>query len=125
MFELLKNEFCGGSLQGYVSISPALLVKIFGKPEDSDEYKVSGEYCFRHVDSGKTYTLYDWKCTSLYYSSYPSPKKFWAQTEKYEFHIGGGDDEHVKELINALETLDTRILEQIMLLEDKSETIKF
>lgn len=75
------------SLQGYVTVAPAMLVKLFGAPGPGDDYKVSGEYLFTD-EFGHVFTLYDWKHTSLYDDCTLSPKSFWASEVPYEFHIG-------------------------------------
>ena len=81
---------------GHISLIPRQLVEQFGKPGKCDEYKVSGEYTFVD-DSGRVYTLYDWKSTSLYNdqidqgieSDLPTPEEFWANEKLYDFPIGG------------------------------------
>lgn len=88
MFER-TDDFIGGSLQGECLISPAKLVEAFGQPGEADGYKVSGEYVFIDPDNGDSFTLYDWKYTTLYDSEGVRPSDFWASTEPYRFHIGG------------------------------------
>lgn len=84
----------GTSLQGYVDIAPAALVRVLGKPDEGDEYKVSGEYAFRNA-SGVVFTLYDWKSTTLYDTEAYNggvaltPEAFWAQNAAVPIHIGG------------------------------------
>jgi hypothetical protein len=93
MFKLSQEaDAVGTSLACCVNIAPAKLVKLFGKPQEMDGYKVSGEYLFTD-DAGNVFTVYDWKSTSLYSSEYMKPSKLWAMTEPWEIHIGaaGGD----------------------------------
>ena len=84
----------GTCLQGYIQFPPKALVMIFGEPDESDGYKVSGEYVFED-DNGNVITLYDWKSTSLYDSG-PSPQDFWNSEQMYNFHIGGHNKDDVK-----------------------------
>jgi hypothetical protein len=71
---------------GHIEASPAELVRLFGKPCKSDEYKVSGEYLFKIED--RYITLYDWKETSLYDPVLPSPKDYWANEERVILNVG-------------------------------------
>lgn len=71
---------------GHIEASPAELVRLFGKPCESDGYKVSGEYLFKIWD--RYITLYDWKQTSLYDDSQPSPKDFWKNEERVILNVG-------------------------------------
>ncbi len=111
MFERTE-EFFGGSLQGECLISPARLVEVFGKPSESDGYKVSGEYTFHNPETGEAFTLYDWKSTTLY-DDYegnpaPTPEEFWASTEQYPFHIGGRGNRDIDQIKEAVESLEHR-----------------
>lgn len=71
---------------GHIEASPAELVRLFGKPLKSDEYKTSGEFLFKIYD--RYITLYDWKMTSLYDERYPNPKDFWANEERVILNVG-------------------------------------
>lgn len=99
------HDFRGGtSLQGYVSIAPARLVEIFGEPDESDGYKVSGEYRFEL--NGETFTLYDWKNTDLYEPGYGCPDAFWKSTNPYNFHVGGaGKSMNLQIFIEAVQEI--------------------
>ena len=97
VFRLEPHRHAGGTYNiGHVKLVPKQLVEQFGQPEQFDEYKVSGQYRFVD-DEGHVYTLYDWKCTSLYNdridegieSEFPPPNEFWAGQRPVEFHIGG------------------------------------
>lgn len=93
MFERIEGGDCGGTwLCGYVTLSPAGLIRAFGPPDVGDGYKSSGEYIF-HGPDGETITLYDYKVTTLYMGEYdseaPTPEEFWER-EEHSFHIGGG-----------------------------------
>lgn len=103
----LTEEFQGGSLQGYINSAPALLVKIFGKPGESDGYKVSGEYKFKKESDGRIFYIYDWKMTTLYddYEDIPTPEEFWASNEPYRFHVGANGSEGVNEFIEDFNAL--------------------
>lgn len=81
-------EFVGTSgANKYVDVAPADLVEVFGTPDESDGFKVSGEYTFR-TSCGSTITLYDWKSTSLYDEDYENPVEFWHSKEERTFNIG-------------------------------------
>jgi hypothetical protein len=84
------TEFHGGSLRGYVTLSYADLVKVFGEPNsEGDEYKVSTSWTLVDQETGDGVEVYDYKETSLYSSSYPSVESFRALPE-YDWHLGGG-----------------------------------
>lgn len=91
-FEKAKEKDGVGytSRVGHIEASPAELVRLFGKPLKSDEYKVSGEYLFKIED--RYITLYDWKETSLYDHVLPSPKDYWANEERVIFNVGSQDN---------------------------------
>jgi len=94
----------GTSLAGSVSLSPKKLIEVFGEPSNSDEYKISGQYVFVHVDTGIPFTVYDWKSTSLYDGDLISPSTLWSSNSE-EFHIGTSKagrqyvDDFIKELL--------------------------
>jgi len=90
MFKLSQDADINGTcLQGYVMAAPAALIEKFGQPQECDGYKVSGEYAFEN-DAGEVFTLYDWKCTTLYESDAGvTPSDFWKQTCQRQFNIGG------------------------------------
>jgi len=81
--------FVGSSGVSGVELSPAKLVEVFGKPDESDEYKVSGEYTF-DTPNGGVITLYDWKATILYDPDYPTPEELWS-SDDFDFSMGGDD----------------------------------
>mgnify|MGYP003670437191 FL=1 len=97
-FYVVKDDINieGSCLQEYVTLSPKSVVSTFGDPEDSDGYKVSGEYMFKEKNTKNVYTLYDWKNTILYDSDLIRPSEFWNSTEEYNFHIGASSDKNVK-----------------------------
>jgi hypothetical protein len=67
------------------------LLAVFGMPEESDGYKSSGDWMFSS-DDGDTFTIYDWKATSLYDSSLPSVEEFRSSPDIVEFSVGGQGD---------------------------------
>ena len=77
---------------GHIEASPAELVRLFGKPLKSDGYKTSGEYLFKIHD--RYITLYDWKRTSLYDDSLPSPADYWKNEERVILNVGSQHLEH-------------------------------
>jgi len=84
-----------------IELRPCDLIKTFGSPDTSDEYKVSGEYCFQNEDN-EIFTIYDWKSTSLYDKDYPTPKCFWEFDGLVEFSIGGTSKANVEVFKNWL-----------------------
>lgn len=88
-YKLNQNVgICGTSLRGYIVLSPAALVRKFGRSWLTDNYKQSGEYVFES-DSGEVITLYDWKATTLYGESNITPDELWSMEKPFEFNIGG------------------------------------
>lgn len=88
MFKLNNNaDVNGTSLIGHVILNYQSIVKHFGPPIESDEYKVSGEWVFED-DKGNVFTLYDWKSTDLYDTGLPTVSQFRLQ-DSAEFNIGG------------------------------------
>ena len=86
----------GTCLQDHVTLLPKSIVSKFGDPEESDGYKVSGEYMFKRKETGDVYSLYDWKNTSLYDLDLIEPSEFWNSTEEYNFHIGSSRNRGIK-----------------------------
>ena len=88
-FHLTPNADINGTHKiGEIHIRFLDLVTMFGMPEESDGYKVSGEWRFTS-DSGKVFTIYDWKRTHLYDSSLPSVEEFREYPEAQQFSVGG------------------------------------
>ena len=116
MKEYRKNDdinTSGTCLYGEVKLKPVELILAFGKSEMTDNYKVSGEYTFEHVESKTPITLYDWKYTTLYESGGMKPSDFWRIDEEVEFHIGssnsyvyGFEDWIKQEIKNRLNEID-------------------
>jgi hypothetical protein len=95
----------GTSLRGDLTVAPADLVARFGKPEDGDGYKTSGEYTFRRqapdLSTGRAqggnrdgfdyevFTIYDWKASTLYESDGIHPTELWVSGQPFEFNVGG------------------------------------
>lgn len=73
----------GSHLQGYVDAKYSELVSLFGKPHDSDGYKVDAEWNVQFAD-GTVATIYNYKNGRNYCGSSGSPKE--AITN---WHIGG------------------------------------
>jgi hypothetical protein len=83
------NSAVGTSLKGYVSLRYKDIVKIFGEPQESDNYKVTGEWVFLNEETNEVFTLYDWKRTNLYSVECPSVEEFRNYNEKVSFNVGG------------------------------------
>lgn len=105
MFRRINRDerFNTSHLVGYITVSPALLTKTFGYREYGDGYKVSGEFSFEAIlspeahTSGKLFTIYDWKVTSLYDDEGIDVEEFWESEEPHEFHVGSHDDKLLDE----------------------------
>jgi hypothetical protein len=93
---------------GHIEASPAELVWLFGKPLKSDGYKTSGEFLFKIHD--RYITLYDWKATSLYDDSLPSPADFWKNEERVILNVGSqhGEDNSGYSVYLLLDLIQTR-----------------
>jgi hypothetical protein len=80
----------GTSNVSEVQLIPSQLIKTFGNPMSSDEYKVSGEYVFKSATSDEVFTLYDWKYTTLYDEGAEyTPNELWKLEKPIWFNIGG------------------------------------
>lgn len=77
-----------GSLIGYVSLNFCELLDVFGPPRCGDDYKVSTEWLVEDTDTGRVFSLYDYKETELYCADLPSVDDFRKQPD-YRWHIGG------------------------------------
>ncbi len=82
------NEVNGSSLRTHIEATYQELVTLLGEPEESDGYKVSGEWVVKDVD-GNVCTLYDWKRTRLYDEGLPTVRQFRAERYPTTFNIGG------------------------------------
>ena len=109
----LSHGTSGSSI--YVYVAPSILVARLGEPDESDGFKVSGEYTFK-APNGGIITLYDWKCTSLYDPDAESPENFWRSQDTREFNIGGDDKgkEMVSSFINYIQSLSYNSVDFIM-----------
>ena len=95
----------GTSLQQYVNVTYNKLENLFGEPNaESDGYKVSIEWNLED-NKGRVLTIYDYKETSLYDSTYPTPEEFLLSIKEtpYSWHIGAGDQESAEALKNYIE----------------------
>ena len=82
-------------------IAPTTLRRLFGEPDNSDGYKVSGEYEFIN-DEGHVFTVYDWKSTSLYDDCYPNPSDIWMSDKPFCFRVGSNHKGNVREFIQFI-----------------------
>lgn len=87
-----------------VKVNPQNLIEILGKPQDCDEYKISGMWVFTNGDA--VFTVYDWKATNLYDEIYPSSQEYWSKS-MVELHIGHKREfkEQAMELAEYLERI--------------------
>ncbi len=91
MYKLNNNaSISGTSLKGYANFDYKHMRELFGEPNESDGYKVSGEWVFE-ATNGDVFTVYDWKSTNLYDSDLPSVEEFRASGVN-TFNIGGYND---------------------------------
>lgn len=79
----------GTSRIGEIKLLYSDIVKAFGEPDESDEYKISGEWVFHNPETNEVYTLYDWKSTNLYDSFLPGVREFRNSKTPVTFNIGG------------------------------------
>jgi len=84
------EEVNGTSLKTHVEATYGELVTLLGEPEESDGYKVSGEWAVKDR-VGNVCTVYDWKRTRLYDFTLPSVEVFRALKYPTTFNIGGHD----------------------------------
>lgn len=104
----------GTSLHGYLDTSFAQLVEVLGPPNGAgDGHKVSTEWYVTFND--ETFTLYDYKDTSLYNEENPSVEEF-RKLPSFEWHIGARSERNVEIFKNA-------VLAAIAGLKQKAEEI--
>jgi len=96
-FKLDQNADTAGTHRiGEIQLPPKRLVDVFGSPAEVDQYKVSGEFKFSD-DDGNTYTVYDWKATTLFDDGLEpceehygiTPEEFWGNWNPDTLQIGG------------------------------------
>ena len=103
MFKLDQNaDISGTCLRAHIYVAPYRLIFLFGEPHEADGYKVSGRYTFTN-ERGEVFTLYDWKCTSLYDPDRIRPDAFWNSTIVRVFNIGSKTDTDASEFKAWLE----------------------
>jgi len=86
----------GTSLIGYITCDYSKLKKVFGKPSDSDGYKVDAEWDVEFED-GTVATIYNYKTGKNYCGSSGLPK-----TKITDWHIGGFNDKAIKNVKEVL-----------------------
>lgn len=69
-----------------IAIQPASIVRCFGRGGSGDGFKVSRQWAFRKGEL--VFTLYDWKCTSLYDPDFWSPDELWQSDWPFDLHVG-------------------------------------
>jgi hypothetical protein len=129
MFKITNDSSvsCGTSLISHTSLVFSEMKKTFGNPIDSDEYKVSGEWVFVSETNPKiVFTVYDWKCTSLYCNSLPSVESFRKCPSPQTFNIGGSSAArlHISDFIEFLKsqinyTINIKPFEDVVLSKSK------
>ena len=91
-----KSIDVGGTcLQGYIEVDYKKLTELFGKPHDSDGYKVDAEWDIEFED-GTVATIYNYKTGKNY-----NGKSGTAKTKITSWNIGGHENK-VVELINKI-----------------------
>lgn len=93
-------ETSGTSLRGYVNVSHADLIKVFGIPKVWDDYKTDAEWqiCF---EDGTRATIYNWKNGK----NYCGVDGLDVQ-DITEWHIGGFNQDAVDRVLEALHATD-------------------
>jgi len=68
--EAIGVDPSGTSLRGQVNVDYYTLVRLFGEPEQGDQYKTQAEWAVRLYDTGTgrstVVTIYDWKQGDCY-----------------------------------------------------------
>jgi len=83
MQRVAQRRAAGTSLQGYVRVSYARLVKSFGKPLKGDGYKTDAEWVLKAPD-GTIATIYNYKDGKAYLGRKGTPVR-----NITNWHIGG------------------------------------
>ena len=92
------NSGSGTCLQGYVDVSYAKLVEVFGKPHSKgDEYKVDAEWVVKFED-GTLATIYNYKTGK----NYLGKKEGQAVKNIRDWHVGGFKKEAAVRVSEAL-----------------------
>lgn len=95
-FEIINGgDACGTCLHGYLTANYKDIVKLLGKPSDSDGYKVDAEWDI--TINGNVMTVYNYKNGKNYNGSRGIPK-----TKITDWHIGAGIGADVTEEANYL-----------------------
>lgn len=106
-----KIDVSGTSFHGVtVTVDPVKLIEFIGDSSVSDDYKISKRWSFVSKKTGAVFTLYDWKETSLYDMSGPSPTFLWYGGRKQiNLHIGhkAAHTAEAKELADILQQIAT------------------
>ena len=93
MFKRVKEDSLSTrpitSLKGNITLKYKEIVKVFGEPDDSDQYKVSGQWVFKSTETDEYFTIYDWKATNLYDEFLPSVSEFRNSDKIFLFNVGG------------------------------------
>lgn len=76
-------NICGTSLVGYITCDYSTLKKVFGKPHESDGYKVDAEWDIEFAD-GVVASIYNYKSGKNY-----NGRSGTAKTKITNWHIGG------------------------------------
>lgn len=97
-FEMVDGSNANGTcLQGYVDVSYARLVKVFGKPNcKGDEYKTDAEWCVKFED-GTIATIYNYKDGKNYNGPSGTPTK-----NIRDWHVGGESKRSVELVLELL-----------------------
>ena len=102
MFKVVNQIEPSTHRVGEISLNYQDIVNAIGEPEESDGYKVSGEWYFLNEETGAVFTLYDWKSTSLYSDDLPSVGEFRSYTGNVQFNIGGTGNDDVDDFKQKL-----------------------
>jgi hypothetical protein len=87
-----QADTSGVGLVDEVVVAPATVVSLFGRAVPGEDSKVSGWYVFTD-QAGRPFVLCDWKTTSRYDPSFPSPDEYWGAADPQVLSIGGLDED--------------------------------
>jgi len=78
-----------GGLQDYLTMTFDDIVRVLGKPNQGDGYKVSTQWVFVEAATGMIVTVYDYKETRSY--SPDLPESIRVADRRTRWHVGGAN----------------------------------
>jgi len=100
-FKNISNEYTNEanmtSLQGYIDSTYQQLVRLFGEPNDGDDYKVQKEWVLKFED-GTIATIYDYKMGDCYNGSGEGVH----YSDVTDWHIGGHNETALNHVLGII-----------------------